>query len=122
LIDGQPEAADVPMGYQLVARISNDCGQDADVNLEMLCQHLVMAPGHRIDLLARVGDGMLLPLIVEAFTNGVQITAYDEADPDWRIRFEGQIVKPASVSMRLVDLEGLAGETWALSREFPKRG
>jgi hypothetical protein len=88
----------------------------------MLCQHLVMAPGHRIDLLARVGDGTLLPLVVEAYPNGVQITAYDEVDPDWRIRFEGHVVKPASVSMRLADFEGLAGEAWALSLEFPKRG
>ncbi len=101
-----------PADYPVVAELVNDREVDLDVYLEMLCQHVVLSPGHRIELLARPAEGVLP---IERTVDATSVTFYAShvMDPDWHVRFKGHLIKPAAPT-RLADFEDIEGPMSAL--------
>jgi hypothetical protein len=77
----------------VVGCFANDTKQDLTLYLEMTCEEVILSPGHQIDLLARPHVD-LLPLSISAVEGGLQIHPRNVWDPDWMIRFRGQLIKP----------------------------
>ena len=83
-----------PSQYTVVAEFRNDTPAEIHLYLEVLCEEVVLAPGHAIQLLARPDPG-LLPLAIDMVADGLQVFACRVGDPDWHIRFKGKLIKPA---------------------------
>lgn len=81
--------------YIEVARIRNDAARELHIYLEMSGDEVVLSPGHEIDLLARPSPNVQ-PLTVVYVSDGLQIYASREADPDWHFRFNGRIYAAGS--------------------------
>lgn len=77
----------------VVACFSNDTPAEMRIFLEMTCEEIFLSPGHQIELLARPSED-LLPLTIAWIDDGLQVFPHKEWDPDWMIRFEGQLIKP----------------------------
>ncbi len=75
-----------------VARFRNDTDAPMTLYLEMLCEEVVLAPGHKVDLLALPLDD-LLPLSISYVEGGLQIHPYKVADPDWHVRFRDRVIR-----------------------------
>ena len=69
--------------------------------LEMVPESVVLEPGDEVDLLARPTEN-LLPLDVASVQGDVSIHAHREFDPDWHVRFRGQVIK-VNHATRLAD-------------------
>jgi hypothetical protein len=78
--------------YIVVATIRNESAVVLHIYLEMLPVQVVMSPGHSIDLLARPSDG-LLPITIDYVSSGLQVHPHKEFDPDWHVRFKGQLIR-----------------------------
>ncbi len=89
--------------YIVVHDVTNDTPSDMRVFLEMTCEEIYLAPGHSMQLLARPSES-LLPLTVKALKDGLQIFPNRQFDPDWHVRFRGQLIKPGYPT-RLVEYE-----------------
>ncbi len=96
-----------PDQYLTVASFGNDTDKDITLYLEMMCEEVVLSPGHQIDLLARPGPD-LLPIAIHQVAEGMQVFPNREFDPDWHVRFSGKILR-AGYPLRLADVEGAAG-------------
>ena len=83
-----------PSEYPVLGVFSNDTDNDLSISLEMLCEEIILSPGHSIELLAAPSNN-LLPLSICYCSNGIQIYPHKEFDPDWYIRFNGKLIKPA---------------------------
>ena len=116
LIDESHRRVHPPCDYTVVAMLRNETGADMVVWLEMLCEQLILAPGHQVELLARSDDGVL-PLSQTPNADGITIHAAQAADPDWHVRFKGHLIKPAAPT-RLADFEDIEGPVSAL---WPQR-
>lgn len=82
-----------PTDYIIVAEFANDTTSEMRIFLEMSCEEIFLSPGHRIELLAKSSDN-LLPITIEYISGGLQVFPNREFDPDWHIRFKGEIIKP----------------------------
>ena len=97
--------------YITVACFSNDTSAEMRIHLEMIPDEVVLSPGHQIDLLARPNGQAVHPLTVNYLNNGIQVFTHQEPDPDWHIRFQGQIFSAGQPKeTRLADLEIKASE------------
>jgi len=105
-------AASQASSYPVVLELENHGESDMEVWLEMVPEGVILAPGHRIQLLARP-DEDLLPLDIARTPKGWVIHAHRSFDPDWHVRFKGHLLKPASPS-RLADFEDIEGDVWAM--------
>jgi hypothetical protein len=92
-----------PTAYSTVASFGNDTDKDISLHHEMLAEEVILAPGHRLDLLARPSPG-LLPISVHRVEGGVQVFPHKEFDPDWHVRFNGKVIR-AGHPLRLADLD-----------------
>lgn len=92
-----------PSRYPTVAVFMNDGDSDMSLHLEMLAEEVILAPGHRVELLAKPSSG-LLPLTIGHFAGGLQIHPHQEFDPDWHVRFNGKVIR-AGHPTRLAELE-----------------
>lgn len=90
-----------PNEYPTVALFGNDTNEDIKLSLEMLCEEVILAPGHRIELMARPSAG-LLPISVHQVEGGMQVFPNKEFDPDWHVRFNGKVIRAAH-PLRLLD-------------------
>jgi hypothetical protein len=112
VIDEAHRRARPPSTYPVVATLRNDSPRDMVVWLEMLPEQLILGPGQSVDLVARPDDG-LLPLSMHWRRDGVTVFAATLADPDWHLRFNGHLIRPATPT-RLVDFEGIVGDVCAM--------
>ena len=94
-----------PSEYPTVALFGNDTSEELIISLEMLCEEIVMSPGHRIELLARPSPG-LLPISVHQVERGLHVFPDREFDPDWHVRFNGKVLR-AQHPLRLSEHEWL---------------
>jgi hypothetical protein len=78
--------------YIVVGVFSNDTADDMTLCLEMLGEEVVLSPGHQVELLA-APDPDLLPITVSLITRGLQIHPHRVGDPDWHVRFNGQLIR-----------------------------
>jgi len=62
------------------------------LHLEMLGEEVILAPGHEVELLALPLEG-LLPIAVAYVQGGIQVHPHKEFDPDWHVRFRGQLIR-----------------------------
>jgi hypothetical protein len=76
----------------VVGAFSNDTTTEMRLYLELLCEQIVMKPGHSVELLARKND-MLIPLTICYVSGGMQIYPYKVVDPEWHVRFNGKLLK-----------------------------
>ena len=83
-----------PPQYPVVGHFRNDTLQDIRLFLEMTCEEVILSPGHAVELLARP-DPDLLPLTIDVIADGLQVFPCRVVDPDWHIRFNGKMIKPA---------------------------
>lgn len=81
-----------PDKYLKVGTFTNETGIDMTLYLEMIPERVVLSPGDEVELLARPSEN-LLPLDLQSVEGGIQIHAYKEFDPDWHVRFRGQVIK-----------------------------
>jgi hypothetical protein len=105
-------------GHPVVLELENHGDSDMEVWLEMVPEGVILAPGHRIQLLARP-DEDLLPLDIARTPTGWVIHARAAWDPDWHVRFKGHVLKPASPS-RLADFEDIEGDVTAMRYPLTK--
>ena len=77
----------------VVAEFTNDTESEMRISLEMTCEEVFLAPGQHIELLAKPSE-LLLPLTIAYLSDGLQVFPHKEWDPDWMIRFEGNLIKP----------------------------
>jgi hypothetical protein len=77
----------------VVAAFSNDTVREMRIFLEMSCQEVFLAPGQKIELLAKETPE-LLPVTIAYLADGLQVFAHKAWDPEWMIRFEGKLIKP----------------------------
>ena len=82
-----------PAEYLVVTELTNDTDREMRIFLEMTCEEIFLAPGHHIQLLAKHTDE-LLPITIQYIDDGLQIFPHKEFDPDWHIRFMGEVIKP----------------------------
>ena len=87
----------------VVTELRNDTPEDMHLYLEMVPEQLVMAPGHEVALLARPSPD-LLPIHITFVSDGLQVHAHKEVDPDWHVRFRGKVLKVEALT-RLADHE-----------------
>ena len=92
-----------PSDYPIAAMFGHDTSQDISLHLEMLAEEVILAPGHRVELLARPSAG-LLPISVLQVEGGLQVLPNKEFDPDWHVRFKGQVIR-AGHPLRLTDYD-----------------
>lgn len=93
------QAVDYPVVYE----VTNTTNLEMTLFLELLCEEVILSPGHSVELLAMPSPD-LLPLSVEPVEGGLHIHAHMEADPDWHVRFRGQTIR-AGYPTRLKDYE-----------------
>jgi hypothetical protein len=75
-----------------VAHFRNDTNGPMSLHLEMLGEEVILAPGHEVELLALPLEG-LLPIAVSYVDGGIQVHPHKEFDPDWHVRFRGQLIR-----------------------------
>ena len=93
-----------PLDHITVATFSNGTAGEMRIYLEMVGDEVVLSPGHEIDLLAKHSEA-LLPVTVVYHSDGVQVYAHREPDPDWHFRFHGRVYSAGSpTETRLADL------------------
>jgi hypothetical protein len=80
-----------PSQYPTIAKFRNKSGAEMRLYLEMLGAEVVLGPGHSVELLARPSEG-LLPITVDYVDGGLQIHPHKEFDPDWHVRFKGNVI------------------------------
>ncbi|WP_143226663.1 hypothetical protein [Acidovorax sp. 62] len=90
-----------PENYPVVGRFKNETASLLTLYLEMVPEQVILEPGDEVELLARPADD-LLPLDVVRVDDGLHIHANKEWDPDWHVRFRGQVIK-ADHPTRLLD-------------------
>jgi hypothetical protein len=78
--------------YPIVASFKNDTDGDLSLFLELVPDLVILSPGDEVELLARPSE-FLLPLDIQPVEGGFHIHAHKEFDPDWYVRFRGQVVK-----------------------------
>ena len=61
-----------PDKYLTVASFGNDTDKDITLYLEMMCEEVVLSPGHQIDLLAKPSPD-LLPIAIHQVAEGMQV-------------------------------------------------
>jgi hypothetical protein len=102
LPDGSPDvetarerlsAEEKAKDYVTAGEFRNDAGEDLVLCLEIFGEEVILSPGHVVELLVPPDPG-LLPLEVERGPEGITICANGSGDPDWHLRFNGQILKP----------------------------
>jgi hypothetical protein len=81
-----------PDSYPVVGLFQNDTQVEIRLFLEMVPEEVVLSPGHSVELLARPSAD-LLPLDIEAVDGGFHVHARREWDPNWHVRFRGQVIK-----------------------------
>ena len=59
----------------------------------MMCEEVFLPSGQEIEILAKKSEG-LLPITIHDIHDGLQIFANRDADPDWHIRFNDEVIKP----------------------------
>jgi hypothetical protein len=89
--------------YPTVAMFSNSTAKEIRLYLEMMCEEVILAPGHSVDLLAKPLPD-LLPLAIHQVEGGMQVIPFQEIDPNWHVRFRGKILKAAH-PLRLAEHE-----------------
>jgi hypothetical protein len=92
-----------PTDYPVAAMFGNDTSEDISLHLEMLAEEVILAPGHRVELLARPSPD-LLPISVHQVEGGLQVFPNKEFDPDWHVRFNGRVIR-AGHPLRLADYD-----------------
>ncbi len=101
--DAATECHSEASDYVVVHEVVNDTEREMRVFLEMTCEEIFLAPGQRMQLLAKPSED-LLPLTVTPLQDGLQIFPNRQFDPDWHIRFKGKLIKPGYPT-RLAELE-----------------
>ena len=81
-----------PEIYPVVGKFKNETSVTMTLYLEMVPEEVILEPGDEIELLARPTDN-LLPLDIAPVEDGLHIHAHKETDPDWHVRFRGQVIK-----------------------------
>lgn len=81
--------------YAVVANLKNDTNKEMRIFFEMMCEEVFLPLGQEIEILAKKSEG-LLPITIHYIHDGLQIFANNDWDPDWHIRFNGEIIKPES--------------------------
>jgi len=81
-----------PTNYRVVGKFKNETAAPLTLHLEMVPEQVILEPGDAVELLARPSDS-LLPLDIAAVENGLHIHPHKVWDPDWHVRFRGQIIK-----------------------------
>lgn len=76
----------------VVAEFTNDTALEMRLYLEMLGEEIVLAPNHRVELLAKP-EPDLQPLTISYVSGGIQVHAFKVVDPDWHIRFKGKLIR-----------------------------
>lgn len=79
-----------PENYPMVGRFKNETAGTLTLYLEMVPGEVVLEHGNEVELLAQPTDD-LLPLDVTPVEDGLHIHAHKEWDPDWHVRFRGQV-------------------------------
>jgi hypothetical protein len=92
-----------PSDYPTLCEIRNNTKSDMHLHLEMTPEEVVLGPGHSIELLAKPTPH-LLPLTFDYYSDGLQIHPCREFDPDWHVRFNGQVIKAGNPTI-LADYE-----------------
>jgi hypothetical protein len=82
-----------PAEYPIVAIFGNDTDIELSIFLEMACEEVLLAPGAKVELLARP-QSCAQPIEVHYCSNGLQVFPRKDWDPDWYIRYDGRVVKP----------------------------
>lgn len=90
-----------PTDYPVVAAFGNDTTENISLHLEMLAEEVILAPGHRVELMARPSPD-LLPISVHQVEGGLQVFPNREFDPNWHVRFNGRVIRAAH-PLRLAD-------------------
>ncbi|WP_176955151.1 hypothetical protein [Rhodoferax sp. OV413] len=85
----------------MVGRFKNETTGTLTLYLEMVPEEVILEPGDEVELLAQPTDD-LLPLNVAPVEDGLHIHAHKEWNPDWHVRFRGQVIKAGNPT-RLVD-------------------
>jgi len=78
--------------YTSVGNFSNNTDENLSINLELLCEEIVLSPGHQVELLIEDVEGAL-PVSIVYDKNSLQIYP-GHADSKWLIRFKGQEIEP----------------------------
>lgn len=78
--------------YIVVGVFKNDTAVAMSLYLEMVPEEVILDPGDEVELLARPSEH-LLPLDVAPVEGGLHIHAHNDWDPDWHVRFRGQLIK-----------------------------
>ena len=80
--------------FVTVASFRNDSEAELRLSLEMLCEEVVLSPGHCVDLLARPSKD-LLPITICYLDGGrgLQVYPHREGDPQWHVRFKGTLIR-----------------------------
>jgi len=81
-----------PETSPVVGQFKNETSVTMTLYLEMVPEEVILEPGAEVELLARPTDS-LLPLDVAPVEGGLHIHAHREADPDWHVRFRGQVIE-----------------------------
>jgi hypothetical protein len=78
--------------YIVVGVFKNETAVAMSLYLEMVPEEVILDPGDEVELLARSSEH-LLPLDVAPVEGGLHIHAHNDWDPDWHVRFRGQLIK-----------------------------
>jgi hypothetical protein len=81
-----------PSQYPTIGVFRNDSAAEMRLYLEILAEEVVLSPGHSVELLARPSAD-LLPITIDYVDGGLQIHPHKEFDPDWHVRFKGQVIR-----------------------------
>jgi hypothetical protein len=95
--------------YVIVAEFTNETSNEMRIFLEMSCEEVFLSPGHHVELLAKPMAG-LLPITISYNVDGLQVFPNRAFDPDWHLRFKGQLIKP-QYPTRLSDFDETTKKT-----------
>ncbi|GAB3260144.1 hypothetical protein [Chitinimonas naiadis] len=87
--------------YLMVGEFRNDSQTDMRLFLEMSCEEVILSPGHHVELFAMLSTD-LQPITIAPVADGWHVFPHKVFDPDWHIRFNGQLIK-AGFPTRLAD-------------------
>ena len=81
------------MKYRTLGIFSNETEKDMTIFLEMLCEEIILSPGHEIELLAEDIEEAF-PVSILYHNDGLQIYP-SHGVPKWLIRFQGKEIVPS---------------------------
>lgn len=81
------------MKFQTVGYFSNETDKEITVFLELLCEEIVLSPGHEMELLAENKEEHF-PVHILYHSTGIQIYPH-KGSPEWLVKFNGKEIVPA---------------------------